>query len=284
MRLALADWEVAVDPACGAIDAVLWRGEEILHSTANPHSATPFDRAAFVMAPFVGRIGNGRFAFAGHEHQLRQNFPPGPHAIHGTAWTGAWTTTAHSPSEGELVYTDQGDDWPWRFSVKQRLKLSETGFEIALTLTNLSNEIMPAGLGWHPYFPKAQAEMVAPISGIWRVDPDKLPTKRESIAPDCDITQWRKLSDLDLDNPLAIEGDTIALRWPDRNLSATMKVSSVLSYLVLYTPPEEDFFCVEPVTHVPNAVNMERHGEAGLRDLEPGGTVCATVLIAAEAA
>ena len=38
----------------------------------------------------------------------------------------------------------------------------------------------------------------------------------------------------------------------------------------MFTPPERDFYCVEPVSHVPNAIQMADPAAHGLRTLEHG--------------
>ena len=41
---------------------------------------------------------------------------------------------------------------------------------------------------------------------------------------------------------------------------------------MVYTPPERDYFCVEPVSHVSNAIHMADPAAHGLRTLAPGET------------
>jgi aldose 1-epimerase len=54
--------------------------------------------------------------------------------------------------------------------------------------------------------------------------------------------------------------------------------------LVLYTPPAADFFCVEPVSHVTDAVNLAASGrtDTGLRVLAPGETLRAAMTLVPE--
>ena len=48
------------------------------------------------------------------------------------------------------------------------------------------------------------------------------------------------------------------------------------SYLVVYTPQDTPFFCVEPVSHVNNALNMADPMAHGVRCLAPGQTLQAS--------
>ena len=44
--------------------------------------------------------------------------------------------------------------------------------------------------------------------------------------------------------------------WPEWDAALKISAKSPLDYLVIFTPPEEDFFCVEPVSHVTDAFNL----------------------------
>lgn len=55
---------------------------------------------------------------------------------------------------------------------------------------------------------------------------------------------------LDLDN--CFDGWSGPARIRDEKLS--LRLSSSLTHAVVYTPRERDYFCVEPVSHVNNAI------------------------------
>jgi aldose 1-epimerase len=56
-----------------------------------------------------------------------------------------------------------------------------------------------------------------------------------------------------------------------------MQASAGLGRLVVYVPPGQDFFCVEPLSHVPDALNRPAGMETGLQVLGPGETWTETV-------
>ena len=62
---------------------------------------------------------------------------------------------------------------------------------------------------------------------------------------------------------------------PDEKLS--LRLTSSLGYLVIYTPPQTDFFCVEPVSHVFNAIHMAEPMAHGLVALAPGQRMAASM-------
>ena len=53
------------------------------------------------MAPWTGRVRDGRFTFDGVAYQLPLNKPP--HAIHGTARDHPWTVDASGDSSAVLA-------------------------------------------------------------------------------------------------------------------------------------------------------------------------------------
>ena len=69
------------------------------------------------------------------------------------------------------------------------------------------------------------------------------------------------------------EGFSGAARIRDEKLS--LRLSSSLERLVVFTPPERDYFAVEPVSHVSNAIHMADPAAHGLVTLEPGETLSA---------
>ena len=47
-------------------------------------------------------------------------------------------------------------------------------------------------------------------------------------------------------------------------------MTSSLTRLVVYTPHDRDLYCVEPVSHVSNAIHMADPAAHGLVTLQPG--------------
>ena len=142
--------------------------------------------------------------------------------------------------------------------------LTSGALEVHLALKNLGTAAQPVGLGWHPYFPKRErSRLHAELKERWEADPTKLPTRRVAQPGiDADVAH------LDFDH--CFEGWVGAVRIRDEKLN--LKLASSLDRLVVYTPPHEAYFAVEPVSHVNNAINMAEPAHHGLRTLAPGET------------
>ena len=59
-----------------------------------------------------------------------------------------------------------------------------------------------------------------------------------------------------------------------------------LETLVVYTPPDEAFFCAEPVSHITEAFNLEAAGrpDTGMLSLVPGESARAVMSLTPEVA
>ncbi len=251
---------LALRPDIGGSIAGFWHGEQPVLRSVEPAALTgPRQSACFPLAPYSNRLGYKRFRWQGREHTTLANFGDDyPHSLHGSAWQQPWRVVRSGDSSAELLYTQRSDaHWPFAFDVVQRFELDGDALTVRLVFTNIDARTQPVGLGWHPYFPKrARSRLHVECSGRWESDSrTHLPTRR--VAQQGVDGEVRHL---DFDH--CFEGWRGAARVRDEALS--LAVSSSLSYLVVYTPPAGDYFCVEPVSHVSNAVHMADPAAHGL--------------------
>jgi aldose 1-epimerase len=57
-----------------------------------------------------------------------------------------------------------------------------------------------------------------------------------------------------------------------RDEKLAMRLTSSLPYLVVFTPDAKPYYCVEPVSHVSNAIQMADPAAHGLRAVAPGAS------------
>lgn len=268
------DLELELMPESGGtLKFLRFMGQDILRP-AGENSGHPTETAAFPMFPFCGRIADGKMSVDGREISLPYNFPPEKHAVHGQAWLAPWLVTQSSKHAAILTFDHIGKDWPWQYRAEQIFKLDGHCLHIELKLQNRSEQIMPAGIGWHPYFPRKGAFVKAGVSTVWPTGSSTIPDKPEDLSAWCDLREPRQASGLTLDTPFSMAEHKSVVAWPERNLRATMTTGEIMGQLVVYTPPGEDFFCVEPLSHIPNAVNSTLPASlTGHKVLEPGETM-----------
>ncbi len=258
---------LAVRPDLGGSVAGLWHRETpILRSTEPARLERARQSAMYPLLPYSNRLGYRRFRWRGHDHTTRPNFDDSPHSLHGIGWLRPWTIVSSSVLEVVLELKHGGDaDWPFAFTARQYFSLSPESFSARLQFTNDAEGDQPVGLGWHPYFARrSRSRLHVELSDRWDTDATMLPTRKVAQhGIDSD------LSHLDFDN--CFEGWRGPARIRDERFS--LQLSSSLPYLVVYTPPDRDFFCVEPVSHVSNAIHMADPAAHGLVALASGATL-----------
>lgn len=260
---------LAVRPDLGGCIAGLWHeGEPVLQSTDPAELRTSRPSGSFPLVPYSNRVGHRWFEWQGHAYTTAANFGDSPHSVHGVAWLKAWAVVSATPSTLALRYEHRADEhWPFAFCVEQRFELAAGGLALQLHFTNTSSQTQPVGLGWHPYFPKRPgARLQAKVSSRWDSDSTQLPTRPLAVAGiDDDVAH------LHLDHCF----DGWAGMASIRDERFTLSLSSSLRRLVVYTPQNKPYFCIEPVSHVNNAVQMADPTRHGLIALPPGDTTVA---------
>ena len=269
LRLEAGDYRLLLDPGRGgSICAFEWRGEPLLRETCGP---SILDVACFPLVPFSNRIANGRFESPRGPVQLRPNFPDSdhPHTLHGFGWLSEWEVVEAYAERATLRHVYPEAEWPWSYVAEQRFTLLRHHLVHELSVRNLSSAAMPAGLGFHPYFPRTdQTLYYGAHKGEWQTGEDGLPVTL--IERDEAIDWWdgRAISERAVDTVYVKRSGPLVVRWPERELELKITPSLNLPFTVVYTPAARDFFCVEPVTHATNAFNSESAG--ALHWLPPG--------------
>ena len=255
---------LALRPDLGGCIAGFWHRETpILRSTEPALLTASRPSASFPLVPYSNRLGYRKFRWKGHDYTTQPNFGDNPHSLHGVGWLRPWEIVSSSALEVVLAYEHTPDaDWPFAFEARQYFTLTPQAMSVQMVFTNTADVAQPVGLGWHPYFPKrARSRLHIELSDRWDSDATQLPTRKVAQPGiDSDVSHLR------YDN--CFEGWKGAARIRDEKFS--LQLSSSLPYLVVYTPPERDYFCVEPVSHLSNAIHMADPAAHGLRALAPG--------------
>lgn len=237
----------------------------------------PMGVACFPLVPFSGRIARGALDFMGRQYRLPHNWPPETNALHGDGWQCPWHVEHTTDREVRLALPDPKRGWPWAYSARQVYALSDVSLTVSLSVTNEDDAPMPAGLGIHPWFdatPDARLQFSA--GSVFQVDAGYLFAGVTPVPREWDFSGGRRVSGTGLVNGFAGWDGVARIVWPERGVSLTIQAAAPLSHLVVYTPPGQDFFCVEPVSHSVDAFNLESSGAAannGTVVLQPGETM-----------
>ena len=279
-------------PAVGGAIARFWSeaagaAVELLRPTPELalRQRDPGVTACYPLVPWSNRIRHGRFAFGGRTVTLAPNRPNERHPIHGHGFQAPWAVLDLAPAAATLEHRHTPDAWPWAYRAVQRFRLTPTGLELELAVTNEGDAAMPAGLGWHPYFPRTpETTLTAHVTEIWLTDAEILPTARVAPPPDRDPRPGLAVDRVALDNVFVGWDGHAVVTWPERGARLRLAASPPLGTLVVYTPPAQPFFCAEPVSHITDAFNLAAGGQAGtgMLTLAPGESVRATFTLTPE--
>jgi aldose 1-epimerase len=209
----------------------------------------------YLMAPWPGRLAEGRLRFRGRTYQLARTH--GRHAIHGLLWAAPWSVERSSGSEAELgIALDRGG-WPFGGEVRQTVRLAPGALTLEASIH--ADRAMPAALGWHPWFQRGLQDPSLRLAAEGILE-------RRDMLPTGAVL------------PLTPRTDLRAVRWPDLELEVEFPPACELA--VVYTP--WNAVCIEPQTAWPNALGLPDAAahRAGRRDLEPGETFTASMRIA----
>jgi aldose 1-epimerase len=239
---------VTVHPADGGRIGQITVGDRaLLVDVPPPEDRHPMAWGSFPMAPWAGRIRNGRFRFDGEDHQLVVNHHDGDgaeraHAIHGLIFDRPCLAVETRSEEQPLrsVRLVHELDWSFGGTVTQTIDLAEDGVSLTLVVESTGRRF-PAEVGWHPWFRTPDRLEFSPTA-MYRRDRFGIPTG-ELIEPvggpwdDCFRTT-----------------EPIALRY-DRPDVPIVLVTSDCDHVVVYDEPVATT-CVEPQSGPPDAFNL----------------------------
>jgi aldose 1-epimerase len=292
VTLRAGDSEMGVAPACGGAIAFYRRRIGALHldwlrpaSAAAIAAREPDAMACFPLVPFSNRVRDGHFHFEGRDIRMPRNVPGQAHVEHGHGWQARWRVESLDFRSLTMRYRHDSDEWPWAYEAQQNFALDEDSLTIDISVQNLGDAPMPLGLGFHPYFPRrVQTRLSAQVAQMWATDDEVMPTRLVDLPDNQRLERGLIVDAVALDNGFTGWDGTARIEWPDRNAALTMTASPRLRFLVVYTPPGEPYFCVEPVSNCTDAFNLAAQGrdDTGMIVLAPGARATGTVRFTTE--
>lgn len=248
---------VAAD-AGGRITSLEWRGAGTEGARPRPllvsWDGETFDEHAwpkagmFPMVPFSNQMAPSGFMFKGRH--VKPETGPNGLALHGMGHRHPWKVIFAKADEVLLQYAHQAageNAWPWSFTCHQQVNLSSSGLRVALSIRNESTEVMPAGLGLHPYHP-APREWSRGSLAFDAAHRHELAAHGQAQAAGgpphfgMHAGETAAFSGWTGTYQLAVGGGLI-----EGSVAGTHR-------LVVHRPAEGSYLCVEPVTLLPGAL------------------------------
>lgn len=255
-----------------------------------------------ILLPFANRIrgrpvGDRAIAadLGGQSATLPANWSgkaPGSqaYAMHGLLLAAAFADvrqTAPNRVEGRLDAGDFGGRWPSRCDVTVIWTLTARALELQISVSNLGEEILPLGIGWHPYFTlpsgeRRQARLRLPAGSRLEVSDYDAVLPTGVILPAEGLYDFRHgaaLGDLYLDDcfvelerdargDLVIEIEDPAAGYGIRLATNAPAVKAVQ----VYAPPQAAFIVVEPQFNWadPFSPLWPKNADTGMARIAPG--------------
>lgn len=272
----------------GAVARLRWHGRDILRPVTDDDLASGNARrlGMFPMLPYSNRVEDAVIHARTGPRALRRNVDGEAHSMHGFGWQRPWHVAAFSRDRAVLALEHDADaDWPYACRARLTVSLSEHAARFELFLENSGVDEMPAGLGFHPYFP-AQADTCLQASwrNVWSMDERKLPARLVPLPPESDFSSARPIEDWRSDHCYTDWNGEATLHYPTHTVRVTSDPG--VSRMVCFVPGDgRDIIALEPVTHINNAVALEARGvqDTGMRWLAPGASMRLGMTISVEA-
>jgi aldose 1-epimerase len=276
VQLQSGDSQVTLCPEIGgAIARFTWKGHDILRRAPDNAIAEKLVRqmGVYPLVPYSNRIAQARLIVGDRTISLRPNFMQEPHSIHGFGWQRAWQVEKRSTDSVVLQLQHAADaDWPFACEATETVSLSTNALQIALTVKNTDKQTMPAGLGFHPYFPILPGtHLQSEWKGMWKMGADSLPTELTPVPAEADFTQLRPVEAWRVDHCFTGWSRRAILDYPTYRMQ--LDASDACRQIVVFSPNDgRNFIALEPVTNINNAFALMAKGVAntGTRTLSPG--------------
>lgn len=268
-------WRAQIIPSLGgAMTSLQFDGMPVLRDGA-AGTGDVLDCASFPLIPFANRIGHGMLRFGSRVVQLEREPLAWPHAHHGHGWRAEWCVTQITQDRLTLVYDHPGPNdlgnrgWPWPYRAEQRFFVHPGGIQIDMAVVNCHpHSVMPCGTGIHPYFSRSPSSAIAiTATKMWATHGDGLARALEAT----DLFASGKPVPVD-----ALEGidNFFECTTPVTVFGGGHPVSlrgSAMAGVHIYVPAGADYFCVEPVSHAPDAFGRGDYERGDV--IAPGATI-----------
>lgn len=241
-----------------------------------------------VLAPFPGRIRDGKYTFLGEKFTLEKNDKDGPNAIHGFLRNENWETVEQTETKAHFLFRLKADvyrpkGYPFSIDVEVTYELDERGLTTTYHITNVGDDAAPVGIGFHPYFTlgESMSETVVTIPAIHYLPIEHfvpVGTRANVTGTPLDFRSGREIKQERFNDCLTnlhrdLDGmATCTLTSPKTSRKISISMDESFDHIVIYTgdqipaPHTREAFALEPLTCAPDAFN---HRGWGTRMLEP---------------
>lgn len=276
-----------VAPACGArLLSFTIAGRNVLRPLASRSgNPPPYEFAGFPLLPYSGPIFGGGFTFEGKAYPLGRTIAAEGDPVHGDGWTGNWTIATRGPDKLTLTYEHEPREgaFPFRWTGQLTYAVTANALSVDMRLANSDSRAFPAGMGFHPYFPRPPGTRLQFAHGeVWPADGPEAVAIEPTVIEGLDFNAGQDVTELVVDRCFEAWPGAAHIAHPNGR-SVTVTASREFGKMQIYVPWYAPFLCVEPVTNANDGFNRARHGvlRHGVVRLAPGQTLSGTIRIEA---
>jgi aldose 1-epimerase len=276
ISLSSRDWTATILEGEGAaLGALTWRGRDIVVPVPAGESPNRGLHSAFLMAPWTNRLDGGRIVVGGTEYRMPINRPREGHALHGLVRDKVWKIEAQAADRAVLSCVV--DHAPFRCEARLTVALAPEGLSLSLALTNRGSAPTPMGMGWHPFFTRPPGTRLRFAAGTTfgrdarglarapRPSAGLAGGEAVLVGHDTHFSGWDGVAEI---------------AWPAGPTLVLRATGDWSRNLQIYAPAVAEVLCVEPVSHVPDAVNRPDLAAYGaMHVLAPGQALDGTATL-----
>jgi aldose 1-epimerase len=198
------DHDAVVVEVGGGLRTYAFRGRDVL--AGYPPDARCSAGRGQLLVPWPNRIRDGRYTFAGQDHQLALSEPDRGNAAHGLARWAIWSVLEQAEDTltlGCRLRPQPG--WDWSLDLSVTYALTASGLVVTPGARNVGTRAAPFGFGAHPYLSVGEDRVDEVVLGIpaasrLELDDRLLPTGLAAVDGTCqDFREPRVLGGLELD-------------------------------------------------------------------------------------
>lgn len=261
-----------------------------------------------LLGPTPGRVGrnqSGEFRLGDEDWRIDPT-------RHGFLRNVAWDVDEEATTEESLTlrvgvdHSGRGEIdgvsvFPFKFESVYELTVGPGRLHAVLTMTNVGDVHQPLNAGWHPYLHRGdRCRVHIPADSYWELYAgDAEPTPTGVLLPaqdDYGVEEGRVLgANEHFDDIFRCQG-TDETRASVESNEHGARVTRFVAFdpggsnaepirdMQLYTPPERQSICLEPLSCVPNALGLDAKTKqpTGLRIVPPGESVRFAVTVGIE--
>ena len=239
-----------------------------------------------VLFPTPNRVWNA--AYKWHGRIIHQRLDGQPLVLHGLVRTACFEVTALEGNDHEARAAfsfsfregERFESYPYPCTLKLVYALNDQGIHLDYDVSNDGTENMAFGFAIHPFFrmldDRAHTMIQVPAPYFHESSPELFPTGKVFAVDGTryDLRTLRSVEGLALDDVYyGMAGQPARVQWQQSRREVVLQASEDFTHMVVFTPENAPFLCLENQTCSTDAFNRYEAGfkeTAHLIELDPG--------------